>query len=182
MNRRYLSGSILLVIVLLISGCVQQQQPVTEVTIPGHPTYTFSNPIDEALKYPVGNEIEIVRSILKSKELNIVFNGSSAEDDAYFQAVLYNIVTKLQTFFVYQGSILRVQTFYFIGDQWYNLTSNTTAPDIEGLTIWIRGPNTGATENSIKLENSTIYIQGLTYKNLTLAGDRLVLAALGVQK
>ena len=173
---------ILLITVLIIAGCVQEQpkNQITEVSIPGHPVYTFSNPINEAMKYSITDKDEIHQAILKTRNLNIVFNGSSVEDNTYFQVVLFNVVTKIQTFFVYEHTLLRVNSYYFIGDQWYNLTNTTSMPNLTGTTLWVKGPNTGATENSLSFANNTIYLQGLSYKNLTLAGDRLVLLVLGV--
>lgn len=172
----------LLAFVVFLAGCTQQQEQ-TDVQIPGHPVvYSFSNPIKEALKYPVTEKDEIRTMILSSRNMNVIFDGSSAEDNKYFQVVLYNIVTKIQTFFVYEGVLMRFNTYYFIGDKWYNSTDETERPDLSGLTLWIKGPDTGATGNSVSFADNTIFVQGMNYKNLTLAGDRLVLLVIGVEK
>src|SRR3989338_6133802 len=164
------SAAFLLVVIFAIAGCVQQTGPITEITLHGHPTYTFSTDVMDALKYHVSDKEAIRQALLGANKIDIIFDGSDAEDNKYFQVVLYNLVTKMQTFFVYEGKIVDFRTYYFIGDQWYNATGNTTKPRIEGTLIWVKGPHTGAVDNSIIYFDNTIYLQGTTYGNLTLAG------------
>jgi len=177
------SAALLLVVIFAIAGCVQQTGQITEITLPGHPVYTFSADVRDSLKYPVSDKEAIRQALLGADKINIIFDGSDAEDNKYFQVVLYNLVTKMQTFFVYEGKIVDFRTYYFIGDQWYNSTGGTIAkPEIEGASIWVKGPNTGGIDNSIIYFDNKIYLQGTTYGNLTLAGDKLALIVLGVER
>jgi hypothetical protein len=183
-------AAIMLIFVIVGSGCVEQSPQntteITEITIPGHPIYVFSNDVRTALKYNVTYEDDIRHAVLQSGHMNVIFNGSSAEDDTYFSVVLYNVVQKIQTFFVYEGGLMKFDTYYSVNDTWYG-TQNNTIPK-ENITslkppiIEIRGPNTGATSNEITFDGRKILIQGQTYKNLTLAGDKLALIVMGIKR
>jgi hypothetical protein len=48
------------------------------------------------------------------------------------------------------------------------------------LDILLAGPNTGAVENSISIINGKIMLQGTDFDSLKMAGDRLVLIAMGI--
>jgi hypothetical protein len=187
---RMKTAVILLVLIALGMGCVQQtpqnSTEITEITLPGHPTYVFSNDVRTALKYNTSFEDDIGHAIRQSGHLNIIFNGSSTEDDAYFSVVLYNVIEKIQTFFVYEGGLMKVDTYYSINNTWYS-AGNDTIPyaNITALAspiIEIRGPHTGALENSITFNGRRILIQGQSYGNLTLAGDKLALIVMGVKQ
>lgn len=175
-----------ILIVVAISGCTQPQNSndATELQLPGQPVvYSFSNPVKQALAYSISDSGLIRYSVLSSKDIDIVFDGSSKEDNAYFQTTLFNIVQKIQTYSVYNGRIINFNTYYFIGDTWFYSTDNEiNKTKSENVVVWIKGPNTGAGENSVSIANNTVYVQGTNYKNLTLAADRLVLAVLGVEK
>lgn len=171
---------------VLISACVQEQQPVTEVSIPGHPVYTFSNDVREALQVKTSGSDSIRKLILESRRLTVVFDGSDEKDNGSFQVVGFNVVTKLQTYFVWEGQILSINSYYHIGDNWFGFSNGTTTqiekPSFSGPVVWMKGPSTGANETSLTLDNSTITLQGLDHKGLTLAGDKLSLIVLGIEK
>ncbi|MBI3190687.1 hypothetical protein HYZ41_03205 [archaeon] len=180
---------IVIMLVVAISGCTQQNpnnnnDDATELQLPDQPiVYTFSNPVKQALLYPISDSGQIRYAILSSKNIDMVFDGSSSEDNAYFQTTLFNIVQKTQTYSVYNGRIVNFNTYYFIGDKWYNSTTDRiNRTESQNVIIWIKGPNTNAKENSVSLSNNTVYVQGMNYKNLTLAADRLVLTIIGVEK
>ena len=174
---------ILIVSILSISGCVNEEE-IKELRIPGHGNhiYQFSHDIREALKVPVNDPIAIKKSVWQSDRLNIIFNGSSKQDNAYFQVVAINIVSKLQTFFAYEGKLLQFPVFYYENGKWFNSTEEITIPDLEGANLWLVGPNTGAMDTSLFSVDNVIYLQGTSYKNLTLAGDKFALIIMGIDK
>ncbi|MCX6815951.1 MAG: hypothetical protein NT120_03805 [Candidatus Aenigmarchaeota archaeon] len=182
--------NILILIIIVIAAyflisayTTPQTKKITEITLPDQPNtvYTFSSDVRDALRYPASSTDNIRYVLFNSNKINIVFNGTSAEDDTYFYTVIFNTIWKMQQFFVNNGKLVDFQQFYFINGTWYVSANETTVkPNITGPIIWIRGPNTGALNNSIELINNTIFLQGTTYGNLTLAGDKLALITLGV--
>lgn len=174
-----------ILLIVFASACVQQT-PITEITIPGHPVYTFSNDVRESLQVKADNSDGIRKLISSTRHLTVVFDGSDAKDNGSFGVVAFNIITKLQTYFVYEGQILAVDSYYYIGEQWFGTVNNTnTQVERPGLTdpvIWLKGPSTGANETSVLLDGNIIFVQGLTHKDLTLAGDRLTLIVLGIER
>lgn len=176
------SAPFALVMILLVSACVQQQE-IKELRIPGHPQiYAFSNDLREVLKVPVRDKPEIEALLLQSGSMDIVFNGTSGQDNAYFTIVVLNTVSKLQTYSYNEGKPLNFRSFYFVDEQWYNSTHDEIEKPVLGTTMWFKGPETGASETSVSAEDNIIIIQGTSYKSLTMAGDRLVLVAFGIER
>ena len=174
---------ILLVFTLIISGCVEENKEIKELRIAGHGNhiYAFSYDIRESLKIPVNDPIAIKILVWQSDRLNIIFNGSSQQDNAYFQVLAINIVSKLQTFFAYEGKLLRFPVFYYENGKWFNSTEEIIIPDLKGANLWLLGPNTGASDTSLFSVNNIIYLQGTSSKNLTLAGDKFALVIMGIE-
>ncbi len=174
-----------ILIIVLISGCTQQQ-PITEISIPGHPIYAFSNDVRESLQVRTSDPDGIRRLVLISRNITVVFNGSDENDNGIFQVAAFDTVTRLQTYFVYEGVILSVASSYYIGDQWFSIVNGTSMPvampEFTGPVIWLKGPATGANETSVTLDKNIIIVQGITQKGVTLAGDRLSLVVLGVER
>lgn len=162
--------------VALISGCASQQ-PVTEITIPNHGSqvYAFANDIREALKFRA-NDPEGIKQIGNDFiVMNIVFNGANVTDNAYFRVVIFDLLTKLNTYYNYEGKYVAFNTFYYINDQWYNYTGGEIPrPEFAAPSLWLVGPSE-ASGNYLSLEDNTIYLSGTSYHNLTLAGDKLTL-------
>jgi len=174
--------SIIIIFVALASGCTENNTEIKEIAISGHGSqvYTFANDIREALKVSVNEPIEIKRIFATNSNFVLVFDGSDSQDNAYFRVVLINM-NKIPTYYAYEGRVLSFEYYYYIGDNWYNDTDgNITRPAFAKPVIWLKGPATGATETSLKLENNIIYLQGTSYKNLTLAGDKLTLLSFGI--
>jgi hypothetical protein len=48
--------------------------------------------------------------------------------------------------------------------------------------IWLVGPNTGAKETAVNIDGNIIYIQGTSYENLVLAGDKFALIVMGIER
>ncbi len=182
---KYITFSIIFLV--LISACVQEEEPLTQVRISGHShIYQFEHDIRDALKFPVNNIVAVNEMLWNTNKLNVVFNGSSKEDNRYFSVVMVNL-GKLQTFFAYEGKAFNFNTFpvyYYTDSKWYNGRTNEAIPrpSLEEATLWLLGPNTGARGNGIILLNNTIYLHGTSYKNLTLAADKLVLTVMGISR
>lgn len=176
---------LMLIGVILIAGCVQEQEPVTELYVPGHGNqiYAFTNDIRESLLVKT-NDPESIKDIGKSLvKLNIVFDGSNEQDNAYFRVVLVNLAAKLPTYYSYEGRLMYFDPYYFIGEKWYNSSSEEIQmPAFSEPVLWFSGPSTGANETSLTLENNTIYLRGESYKGLTLAGDKLALLFFQIDK
>jgi hypothetical protein len=170
--------------VLVVAGCSQPRQPVTEIQVPGHGTeiYVFSNDVYEALKV-TSNDPDGIKLIGNTFEhMDIVFNGSSEQDNAYFRVVLVNMLAKVPLYFSYEGRLVTFTPYYFIDDKWYDSANETAKPDFKDTVIWLNGPNTGALDTSVNLEGNTIYLSGTSYKNLTLAGDKLTLLLFNIDQ
>lgn len=171
-------------IIVLLSGCAQQE-PVTELYIPGHgdQIYTFANDIRESLLVKT-NDADGIKAIGKSlAHLNIAYNGSDLQDVGYFRIVVIDIGAKVPTYYAYEGKIITFDYFYFVGDTWYNATAEEIEkPSFSQPTLWLSGPSTGANETSLTLERSIVYLRGSSYKGLRLAGDKFVLLLFGIDK
>lgn len=184
LNAKKILLIVILASLVLVSGCAEQPQEIKEITIPGHgnQVYTFENDIREALKVPVNSETGVGILMSMYDHYTIVFDGSDMQDNAYFRVVLINL-GKIPIFYAYEGKAISFEYFYYIGDQWYNETDGEIKkPDFSRRpTIWLKGPSTGANETSLTLENNILYLQGTSYKNLTLAGDKLTLIVFGIK-
>lgn len=172
---------ILLAVIVLASACVAQQEEIKELRIAGHgdQVYTFSNDIRAALKVFSNNETAIKGLFASTDRVYLVFNGSSQQDNAYFTVIATNIAAKIPPYFAYEGRIFVFEPYYFEGDKWHNKNGvETEKPPAENV-LWLLGPDTGAKETSVTIDNKTVYLQGTDYKGLTLAADRLVLIVFG---
>ena len=182
MLKKFAVVIIIIFLVTIISGCTETPKEMKEITIEGHTeTYTFANDIRESLKVPVNDEFGIRQMFLENDRFNIVFDGSSMQDNAYFRIVLINLA-KISIFFSYESKVIGFDYYYYVGEQWYNSTNeNITIPELHNV-IWLKGPSTGAIDTSLTLNGSTVYLQGTDYKNLTLAGDKLTLLVFGIDR
>jgi len=171
---------LILVSFVLISGCTERQ-PVTEIVIPGHgdQVYTFAHDIYDSAKVPVNDPQGIGLLFAINNRYTIVFDGSDSQDNAYFRVVLINL-GKLPIYYAYEGRMVTFDYLYYIDDQWYNETDGEIGtPVFENPVLWLIGPSTGAEETSLTLEDNIIYLQGTSYDNLTMAGDKLTLLVFG---
>lgn len=184
---------ILIAAVILVSGCTEQKdEPLLKLRIPnqGNQIYEFTNDLREAIKVPVNDEEALFYFVRDNEGFNIVFDGSNPEDNARFQVTVFNIITKLFTFFPYEGRILKSENFpayYYINDNgnrvWYNsVNEQIDEPDLSEPTLWLKGPNTGAEETSVFIDGNTVFIQGTDSKGVGMAGDKFILIAFGINK
>lgn len=167
---------------ILVAGCTQQEEvSIKEVSIPGHnDIYTFSNDLRESLQVTADNP-QGIRQKFFSGSMNLVFDGSSQQDNAYFTVIMTNIMAKVPVYLAYEGVLIDFQPYYFLEDVWYDRKGNEIEkPDLSGPTLWLKGPATGAENMSLSLTNNTITLQGTSYKDLTLAADKLVLIVMDI--
>ncbi len=177
---------ILLMLVIMIAGCTTTpgQAPITEISIPGHANqiYTFANDIRESLEVST-NDPEGIKAIGNNfTKMNIVFDGSNDVDNGYFRVTLVNFLAKIPIYYSYEGRLVKFDSFYFIDDVWYNSSAEViNEPVFEDPVLWLVGPS-NAEDTSVNLVDNTIYLSGTSYKNLTLAGDKLTLILFGIDK
>ncbi len=197
-GKKNLAFFILLVTLLVFaSGCVNQEQPkpleVKEITKDGI-TYEFTNNILDSMNISINNATEIKRIVKYAAAVSIVFNSTTEEDNSYFTVINYNMVGKLTHYYAYSRRKYVDETFYNIytikGDKLLkfdrSINNWTESPvgidNIEWPVLYMKGPNTGASETSVSLDldGRIVYIQGTNYRNLSLAADRFVLEVLDV--
>lgn len=174
---------------IVISGCVAEQ-PIHEIAIPGHgdQVYVFDSDVREALRVPISDANSVKLAFDSSQSVNIVFDGTSQEDNAYFRVVLINMA-KIPIFYSYEGRLVSFRYFYYIDSAnttsnasrtWYNESSAIDEPLLQETTLWLKGPHTGATRMAVTVDGKIITIEGASFADLKKAGDRLTLAVFGI--
>ena len=148
-----------------------QPKIVVDKIVYDNQKYYFSYDIFDTDKtITMRNTVDILRLLDGSNRIELVFNDTAVSDFARFTTTGYNIVYKMQ-----QYSVLSKQTVLNITTQYL---SNAT---FEVPTILLRGPNSGAVENSVSLLNrNVVLVQGTTNQTLEMAGDKLVLAFIDI--
>ena len=173
--------SLPLVVLIFLIACTQQE--VKEILIPRHNViYTFSYDIRESLGVPAENAAEIIETTSRNERVIFVFNGSSEKDNALFAVTSFNIVSKLDQYFYNEGASVYFDVYYLVNDTWYNKTKGVQTPDLSGTVIWLKGPDTGAQRTSVYMKDGYIFVEGTDEKGVVLAGDRLVLLVMGVNR
>jgi len=171
----------LLVALVFLSACTQQE--IKELFIQRHNTvYTFSYDIRESLGVPVEDHLQIIETMSRDEKIIFVFNGTSEKDNAYFAVTSFNIVAKLDQYFYNEGVFASFDVYYFENDTWYNRTGSQESLDLTGIVIWLKGPDTGAQRTAVYMKDGYIFVEGTDSKNIVLAGDRLVLLFMGINK
>ena len=176
---------IVLIPVLLVAGCIQE--PLHNITISEHNVdYIFTSDIREAIQVPANNPQEIRNLMLENYRINLVFDGSDAQDNGLVSVALFDITSKLTTYFISENVSKEFAIYYYVDDQWYDIKKNQTEkPDFnkeDEVTLWILGPRTGATKTNVELVDRTITIQGTSRENMAKAADKLVLIVMGIEK
>jgi len=152
----------ILVIVLASGMCTEQEKNLTAIKL-GDQVYEFSTNLYDSVKVKTNDEDGIKELFDNSENVCIKFDNSSSTDNAYFAVVGYNIVFKLTRYYSKQGKTMKFSV----------CQTNET-------TIWLKGPETGAQENSVTLIDNTVVVQGTDFHELELAGDKLVLTVFGI--
>jgi len=174
---------------VFIAGCTSiKDTPITNITVPGQNIiYSFNSDIRQSILVKSDDEGAIRGLFYNESLMTFVFNGTSPTDNSMFYVAAYDTVQKIPTYLAYQGHSLQVDKYYFLdaggpdGVVWYNSTGdNITKPDMQGIVLWLKGPQTGANETSVGLAGKTITIQGMSAKNLSMAADKLALVVFGI--
>lgn len=179
-DYKIIKTAIFILSIVAISACVQQQA-ITEIYVPGHGNqiYAFSYDIRESVKVAADNETAIRNLLANSNRLTILFNGTSDEDNAVFQVLVFNIAAKLPTYYSYEGRLVAIDALYYSDDGLYNKSKERVSLP-ETTKILLLGPNTGAKKTAVNLNGNTITVQGMTKKDVVLAGDKLALIAMNI--
>ena len=97
----------------LVTGCLQEQ-PLKEIIIPGQEAvYVFTYDIRESVKIASDNEKTIRSLFVDSTSMNIVYDGSSNQDNAYFIVALANVGNKLRPYLANTGRNLDFNYYLF---------------------------------------------------------------------
>jgi hypothetical protein len=176
---------IALALLIFAAGCVQQDTEIKEIAIPGHNNiYTFNNDIRQSILVKAENPEAIRDLFLHQNRLNVVFNGTDEFDNGMFRLALIDISAKIPFYLAYEGKSMAIDMYYFTdfdGTQWFNANNEEIdKPSLEGFTLWLKGPATGATETSVTLQDKIVLLQGTSQKNMSLAADKLTLIVFGV--
>lgn len=176
---------IALAAIVLIAGCVQEQKPITEISLPDHQRiYTFSNDIRQSILVKAPDEKKIHDLFQSQDRISIVFDGTDSTDNGLFRIALFDISSKLPFYLASQGRDIAIDVYYFVqdgGKQWYNFQNEPIEePQLAGLILQLKGPATGANETSVTLENTTVTLQGASRTGISMAADKLVLVVFGI--
>ncbi len=154
-------------ILLFISGIFffykDQKKILNSIIVDGN-EYLFNTNLYEVVKIPSDNNEKIKNILDNSRKICINFDNSSETDNAIFAVVSFNIVYKL--------------TRYYLTKENYTKTFEVCN---ETPVIELRGPNTGAKENSVRLKDEKIIIQGMNKKDIEMAADKLILIVFDVR-
>jgi len=163
--RSLLTASLIFVLVLC-SLCVEEQKNITSIEIDNQ-IYQFNTNLYESDKIKCNDEYGVKSLFDSSHKFCIAFDNSSQTDNSYCTVVSYNLVFK-------------ITRYYTLSNRTVNF-SVCSPEEQRDLTIWLKGPNTGADETSVMLTDSTITVQGTDFNNLEMAGDNLILIIFGVK-
>jgi hypothetical protein len=155
---------------IFVSGCTSGTKNLTVLRMENQ-DYVFPENLYDSIKIPVNNESGIKELFDSYDAVCIIFDGSSGQDNAYFTVVLHNFVFKATRHYALNGKEMQ-----FPACNEYNQS------DIIVPMLVLKGPNTGATENSLTLNGTTITLQGTNSSGIQMAGDKLALVILGVDK
>ncbi len=154
---------------MLSSGCIFQERNVTSIAI-YDTEYRFNTNLLESLKIPINDPAGAKALFDNATLVCLVFDGSNEQENSYFVVVSYNVVLKLTTYYT-----------NFNDSKNFTACNSSEAEKADAI-IELKGPRTGATDNSVILEGKKVVIQGRTSKELEKAGDRLILAVFGIER
>lgn len=165
-NYAFLASVFLILIIIIFSLSFfanTNSKELKKITIEGVP-YEFNTNLYEVIRVPADSEDKIKSIFERSYKICIKFDNSSEEDNPIFFVSSFNIVYKTIRYYTSRGIEKKIEVC-------------EEEPKIE-----LKGPNTGASETSIRLINNTILVQGTTPKNLEMAADKLILIIFGIKK
>lgn len=171
MKNGFLLAASVMAFALLVSlgasGCSTHPKNVTALNLSGE-VYAFNTNLVDSIKVNSSNDEAIKNLFDSSKSVCIIFQDSD-EDNGYFAVISYNIVFKLTRYYSNLG-----EAKSFTACNLSNLSSDAT--------IELRGPATGANQNSVMLDENNVIVQGTTSKDMEKAGDKLLLIVFGIKK
>jgi hypothetical protein len=148
--------------ILIFIFYTQQKRFLNSIKIDGN-EYLFNTNLYEVVKIPSENNEKIKNLLDENKKICISFDNSSETDNAIFGVVSFNLVYKLTKYYYTKGELKK-----------FEICNET--PLIE-----LRGPNTGAKENSLRFDGEKIIIQGMNKKEIEMAADKLILIVFDVR-
>jgi hypothetical protein len=157
---------ILIIVMVLLAGCSEKKEPITRLIVDGV-EYVFSEDVFESLKIPVYSPPNITQA-MNASHIYITFNDTNSTENSYFTVAAYNIVFKLTRQRLWE---LREVNFTVVPLK--NLTANMTP------VLMLVGPSEANTTSVVGFDNLTI-VRGTSFKNMTMAADRLSLLLMGV--
>lgn len=174
----YLIGAILVIAVIVVASVIYIliQTPIPEEVTKiqyENVIYTFSHDIYDSDKITIENKYEIIALMQSENGIRIVFNDTEnpINDVPYFKTTGINLAERVSAYYVYTKS----QVFL------WGITQPLSNTTLDEPTVLIRGPESGANATSVSLFNeNTILVQGLTPKELEMAGDKLLLEFIGI--
>jgi hypothetical protein len=164
--------------IIFIAGCIGQSQDKPFFILKDGERciqYNFKADVRDIAEVPVAGKLGIQELLFSSSRLNILFE-SQPDDNPGFALASFAFTNKLAIYNLQVlGRVIEVQG-YDTANQTYldelNFSSRT------GLDIILKGPNTGAEDTSVRLQDRAIVVQGNSTASLELAGERLALIML----
>ncbi|MBI4018724.1 MAG: hypothetical protein HY364_00535 [Candidatus Aenigmarchaeota archaeon] len=172
----------ILLAVLSMSGCIQAEEPLVLIRVPGHAdVYRFSYDVRETVNIDSQNAHDTRNALLGAESISFVINATNETTiPGYYSKSVVNIVQKLKTYQLYSGKILNNYSVFVYDNQkhmWLNSTSGEIEPSFGDAVIWMES-NAGRT--SVDFENGIIYVRGDNYENMVRASDKLALIFMNV--
>ena len=169
--------------VIFISGCIQEQEPVFFVKIPGHPeSYQFSYNIRDTVNIESTYPQEVRNMILQSDRIVFVINATESETSpGHYSVAATNIIQKLKSYQLYNGKLINEYATYIYDNQetmWLN-ESGEIQPDFTGAALWLE---IGSDKTSVDAENDKIYVRGISPEDMVKAADKLALIFMNIDK
>lgn len=170
-SQRHIFAAVAIAVIIIAAVALymlQSAQPKPElhnITKDGV-EYVFSSNIYDAINVPLPDAPEIYNNIMSADRIAILFTDNK-QDNSMIATASIGITSKLAYYYTYtQTRVVNITG--------YNLLNLSNAT-LDGTLIELRGPNTGANETSVKLENGRIILQALNASGLELVSDRIAL-------
>ena len=135
----------------------------------GFRRFIFYHSIDEASKIPAEPSWAAVRQFFaNASNFTIAFDGSSEQDNGIFAKAGFNLVSRIRLYYVDRG----IQKGF----------SSSSVSDLGNATkvVLFLGPNTGATENAVKVVGNQLIIEGASKEGFETAVDAVSYAVFGL--
>ncbi len=155
---------VVIVVMLAFAAYLLSQHSERNLSVViGFREYVFSHPAGEIGKVRIYGDVPVADFFFNNSEFTVTFDPSDERDNGYFSKIGFNLVSKLNYFFIDRNErkVFRAKIYNELNESDRNI-------------ILLRGPNSGAIKNGISLEGNTLIIEGLTYDELEKASERVV--------